>query len=73
MRMYPACIGSPRSNENSGNRRASLTVHELRTLIAATAVLPVEQTHRPASGLAEPGPMGSARCLASYPAGLDEQ
>jgi hypothetical protein len=30
MGTYPACIGSPFSQENSRNRRASLTVHELR-------------------------------------------
>jgi hypothetical protein len=71
MRMYPGCIGSPRSNE--GNRRASLTVNELRTRIAATALLPVEQTHRPSKWICPARAGGRVRCLAGYPARLGGQ
>jgi hypothetical protein len=46
MRTYPACIGSPLANENWRNRRASLTVHELRTLDRGNGTLTRAATFR---------------------------
>jgi hypothetical protein len=55
MRTYPACIGSSLSNENSRNRRASFTVHELRTLDRGNGTLTRAATFRVLVHLSQPG------------------